>query len=974
MRKKSALIILCMLMSAFTTWAQDNKMAVTGTVRDKSGNPIADVSVTEKGTSNAVATNSEGIFRINVQSSRSILMISNVGYASKEVAITGTDLSIQLEESSRNLDEVTIVGYSTKKREQLSSAVSVVSGEKLRDVTSNEITSLLQGKAPGVVVSTGSGDPTSGSSVVIRGAGTINASTSPLYVVDGNIGGTFNPTDVESVTILKDAAATGLYGSRAANGVIIITTKSGKSGKAKIEFNSTVGVATANNGNFKLMNTQQLFDYQKTFYNPDPAVLNTNTNWWDMAFRKAMVNSYTLSASGGNDKTTYYVAGNYYKEEGTLLDNDKTGYNLRANFTQKLIQKLKMAVLLNGRYVKDNYNNTGALYDAYVNLPFDSAYNADGTPRDARFGTWYGRDRDNYLHSRQYNFSTARSFTMSGDVNLDYQLLKNLTLSTYNRATLFNYNSNDYYDKRSKAGATSSGEVYKSQSYSSTLLSSNRLRYNTSFGDHSISALGVFEVEKGYSDVMSVSAKGLPPGRDALSTATDIINNPSGGRDSYIFSKYLGQVDYSFAGKYFLVGSLVNEYSSRFGSNNPAANFYQLGASWIVSKEDFFNVSAIDFLKFRASYGTTGNADGIGYYASMGLYSISTGASYAGLPGAAPSQKANPDLTWEKAKSANIGVDMTFFKRIDLSVDVYNKITSSLLFFRGLPATTGYDGVFENVGSIRNRGIEFNLTTRNITKKDFTWETNLNMAFNRNKVIEVNQGRTEVSTGARQPIAVGHDMDEWFMPVWAGVDPQTGKPLWEALIQDADGKNYVTYTSNYNLASRQFIGRSAAPKFTGGFTNSITYKRFSLNAFFNFVYGNYVYNDSRFFFDSDGLYESYNQMQLAKGWSRWEKPGDIATHPQPIHGRSDASNATSTRFLEDGSYIRLRNLTIGYNLPDAWMNRLKISNARLYVSGDNLWTATNFSGVDPEVVLGSGTSSIKYPISRKLLVGLNIAF
>ncbi len=975
MSQKIALFFMCLLLAVLPAGAQETGTTVSGTIVDKSGNPLADATVTEKGTSNSVASDAVGSFRIRVKSSSSVLVISNVGYSPKELTVTSGVMSITLDEAAGDLDEVTVVGYSSKKREQLSSAVSVVSGEKLRDVTSNELTSLLQGKAPGVVVSTGSGDPTSGSSVVIRGAGTINASTSPLYVVDGNIGGTFNPTDVESVTILKDAAATGLYGSRAANGVIIVTTKSGKSGKTRIEFNSTVGVARATNGNFKLMNTQQLFDYQKTFYTPDPAVLNTNTDWWDLAFRDAMVNSYTLSASGGTDKTTFYVGGNYYKEEGTLLDNDKTGYNLRANLTQKLTQKLKLAVLMNGRFVKDSYNNTQTLYDAYVNLPFDSAYNADGTPRDARFGTWYGRDRDNFMHSRQYNYSNAKSFTMSSDVNLDYNLLKNLTLSSYNRATISNYSSNSYFDKRSKAGATNAGEVFKTQSYSSTLLSSNRLRYATSFGDHSISALGVFEVEKGYSEVTSVSAKGLPPGRDALSTATDIINNPSGGRDSYIFSKYLGQIDYSFAGKYFLVGSLVNEYSSRFGSNNPAANFYQLGASWILTKENFMDgINAINFLKLRASYGTTGNADGIGYYASMGLYSISSGASYAGLPGAAPSQKANPDLTWEKAKSANIGVDMTFLKRIDLSVDFYNKTTSSLLFFRGLPATTGYDGVFENVGSIRNRGIEFNLTTRNITRKDFTWETNLNMAFNRNKVLEVNQGRTEVSTGARQPIAVGHDMDEWFMPVWAGVDPATGRPLWEALINDADGKNYVTYSSNYNLATRQFIGRSAAPKFTGGFTNTVTYKQFSLNAFFNFVYGNYVYNDSRFFFDSDGLYESYNQMQLAEGWSRWTKPGDIATHPQPIHGRSDASNATSTRFLEDGSYIRLRNITVGYNLPQSVLSRVKISNVRIFLSGDNLWTATNFSGTDPEVVLGGGTSSIKYPISKKLLAGINISF
>lgn len=955
--------------------AQGGTITVTGTVKDQSGNPLQDITLSEKGRTNSALTDAKGDFRILVSDAEAILEVTGVGFGTQEVKTTGANLSIVMEQKVTGLDEVTVVGYSTKRREQLSSAVSVVSGDKLRDVTSNDLTSLLQGKAPGVVVSTGSGDPTSGSSVVIRGAGTINASTEPLYVVDGNIGGTFNPTDVESVTILKDAAATGLYGSRAANGVIIVTTKSGKAGKTKIEFNATTGFSEATTGHFKLMNTQQLYDYQKTFYNPDAAVLNTNTNWWDLAFRKAMVNSYTISASGGTDKTQFYVAGNYYKEQGTLLGNDKTSYNLRTNFTQKLTDKLKLAVLLNGKFIKDNYNPEGTLYDAYVNLPFDSAYNTDGTPKDARFGTWYGRDRDNYLHGMQYNTSNARSFNMSGDVNLDYNFARNFTFYTYNRATLFNYRSDSYYDKRSKAGAVNAGEAYNTQSYASTLLSSNRLRYNNSFVQHSISVLGVAEVEKGYSDVVSASAKGLPPGRSAFSTATDIITNPSGGNDTYIFSKYLGQADYGFAGKYFAVASLVNEFSSRFGSNNPSANFYQLGASWILTKEAFMNgIQPVNFLKLRASYGTTGNAEGIGYYASMGLYSISSGASYAGLPGAAPSQKANPDLTWEKAKTANIGVDMTLIKRIDLSVDVYNKTTSSLLFFRPLPATTGYSGVYENVGSIRNKGIEFNVTTRNIARKDFTWETNLNMAFNQNKVLEVNQGRTEVNTGASQPIAVGHDMDEWYMPVWAGVDPASGKPLWESLIKDADKKDYITYTSNYNLATRQYIGKSSAPKFTGGFTNSLGYKGFTLNVFFNFVYGNKVYNDSRFFFDSDGLYESYNQMQLAEGWSRWQKPGDLATHPQPIHGRSDATNSTSTRYLEDGSYIRLRNITLGYDLPQSLMSRIKIAGARIFVSGDNLWTATNFSGTDPEVVLGSGVSSIRYPISRKLLAGLNISF
>lgn len=973
MKQKRMLFFLFAVLAAVGSWAQGaSPIIINGEVKDGNGLSLANVSITEKGTTNTVISNEAGVFRITVKSKNAELIVSSVGFETQTVKASNSS-RIVLEAKAEELQEVAVVGYTSKKRIELSSAVSVVSGEKLRDVTSNELTSLLQGKAPGVVVSTGSGDPTSGSNVLIRGAGTINASTAPLYVVDGNIGGTFNPNDVESVTILKDAAATGLYGSRAANGVIIVTTKTGKSGKAKIEFSSTLGFSEATTGNFRLMNTQQLYDYQKTFYNPNPAALNTNTNWWDLAFRRALVHSYNLSASGGTDKTTYYVSGNYYKEEGTLINNDKTAYNFRANVSHKITDRLKMSVLLNGIYTKDTYNPDATVYDAYLNMPFDSAYNADGTHKDARYGTWYGRDRDNFLHSLDYNFSNAKSFNMNGDLNLDYKISKHFSFATYNRARLFNYRSDAFYDKRSKEGATDAGAVYNTVSSTHKLLTSNRLKYTNNFGNHGITALAVAEVEKSFFETISTYATGLPPGRPALSTSTGEKKTISGGLNESIFSKYLAQADYNYSNRYFFVASFVNEYSSRFGSNNPSASFYQLGASWILSNESFMRLKPISFLKLRASYGTTGNADGIGDYAALGLYSISQAASYANAPGAFPSQKANPNLTWERMTTSNLGLDIGFFNRIDLTVDVYNRVSNDLLFFRPLPATTGYDGVYENVGSIRNRGLEFNLTTKNLTRA-FTWETNFNMAFNRNKVLSVNDGRSEVFTGARQPVAVGRDMDEWYMPVWAGVNPTNGEPLWEKLLTDADGKNYVIYTNSYNAATRQYIGKSAAPKFTGGISNTFAYKSFTLTAFMNFVYGNSVYNDSRFYFDNDGLYESYNQMQLAKGWSRWTKPGDIATHPKPVHGRTDASNSSSTRYLEDGSYIRLRNIRLSYDLPNKIIGKAKLSAVRFFVSGDNLWTLTNFSGVDPEVVLSSGESSIKYPISKKILFGLNISF
>lgn len=948
------------------------RVNVQGIVRDENGIPLPNVSVVVKATSRGTSTDANGAFTISA-SKGDVLEFSMVGYKSVSVTV-GNELNITvtMKKEIAEEKEVVIVGYSAKKASQLSSAVSVVSGNKLRDVTSNELSSLLQGKAPGVVVSTASGDPTAGSDVLIRGAGTITAGIAPLYVVDGNIGGTFNPNDVESVTILKDAAATGLYGSRAANGVIIITTKTGKSGKPKIDLSATVGQSEATNGNFKLMNTQQLYDYQTTFYNPDQAVLGTNTNWWNLAFRKARVNSYNLSASGGSDKTQYYVSGNYYYEEGTLINNDKTAYNFRANLTQKVTDKLKISALVNGIYTKDTYNPDATVYDAYLNLPFDSAYNADGLPKDARFGNWYGRDRDNFLHSLQYNFSKARSFNITGDLNLEYRITRHFSIASFNRARFFNYRSDAYYDKRSKEGATDGGFVNNSVSYTNNLLTSNRLKYEQGFGRHGITVLAVSEIERSYYDVISTYATGLPPGRDALSTATGEKKNITGGVNESIFSKLLAQADYNFDGKYFAVASFVNDYSSRFGSNNPSANFYQLGASWIISKESFMNIRPINLLKLRVSYGITGNAE-FGDYAALGLYTISQAASYANAPGAYPDQKGNPDLTWEKIKTTNLGLDAGLFNRIDLSVNLYRKQSASLLFQTPLAATTGYSFVWENVGTVRNQGVEFSVDTRNLTGK-FQWETSFNIAFNRNKVLAVNKGRNEVNPASSQPIAVGHDMNEWFMPVWAGVDADNGNPLWQKVLADADGKKYITYTSSYNAATRQFIGKSSAPKFTGGITNTLAYKGFTLSVFMNFVYGNYVYNNSRFYFDNDGLYESYNQMVLAKGWSRWEKPGDIATHPKPVHGRSDASNATSTRYLEDGSYLRLRNIKLGYDLPAGLLRAARLSAVRFFVSGDNLWTGTNFSGTDPEVVMSQGFSSIKYPISKKILFGVNVSF
>jgi TonB-linked SusC/RagA family outer membrane protein len=970
--KKHLFFTTLLLMFSLVTMAQ---VKFTGLVKDAGGLPLPGVTVTIKGTTTAVVTDINGNFAINAPEN-AVLTFSFIGFAKKDLSITGkTNATIVLEDASNTLNEVVVVGYSSKQVSQLSSSVSVVSGNKLRDVTSNDVASLLQGKAPGVVVSSASGDPTASPSILVRGASTINASSSPLIVVDGNIGGTYNASDVESITVLKDAAATGLYGSRAANGVIIVTTKQGKAGKTMVDVSSVVGFNTKTTGNFHLMNSQQLYDYQKTFTTPNPAGLKNNTNWFDLVFRTGVTQNHTISVSGGSEKTQYYISGNYYNEEGTLLANNNRNYNFRSNIITKLSDKLKLSVLLNTIYNQQTYPTGNLLYDGYLNLPFDPAFDADGKPIDARTDdNWVGRDKENPLHSLQYNFSNSRSLNTSGDLNLDYNITNHLSFATYNRVTLANGKSVSYYDARTKEGGANSGELYNGSDYSSMLLTSNRLKYDNSFGQHNLTLLAVGEAQKNHYDNNNVSGKGLPPGYSSMSTASNILNAPDGGSDDFNFKKYLGQADYNYAGKYFLVGSYVHEYSSRFGGNNPSGNFYQAGASWLISKEAFMdNVKPISFLKLRASYGTTGNAE-IGNYAALGLYSIDNTANYGGVPGAYPFQKANPNLTWEKIKTANLGVDFGLFNRIDVSVDIYQKTSSALLFQRPLPSTDGYKYIFENAGSIRNRGLEINVNSKNLVGA-FKWETNFNIAFNRNKVIAINQGKQSVASSSSQPIAIGHDMNDWYMPIWAGVNPANGDPQWEKLVAAADGTVTKETTNLYSeaVASKQYIG-SSSPKFTGGITNTFSYKSFSLSTFFNFVYGNKVYNDSRAYFDNDGLYDSYNAMVPASGWTRWTKPGDIATSPKTVLGGNNDANQPSSRYLENGSYLRLRNVTFGYQLPQNFLNSIKVRSARIFVSGDNLVTFTKFSGVDPEVDLASGSSSFRYPISRKILFGINVGF
>ena len=961
------------------------QQGVTGRITDsQTGDPMPGVNVLVKGTTYGAISDIEGKYKLSIPDRNATLVFSFIGYVSQEVPVGGNlVVDVVLSAELTGLDEVIVVGYTSKQKSQISSSIAVVAPEKLRAVTSNSVSNLLQGQAAGVVVSSSSGDPNASTAVIIRGSSSINAGSSPLYVVDGIIGGTAKPQDVESVTILKDAAATGLYGSRAANGVIIITTKTGKSGKTQVNINATVGSNKPSFGKFRVMNAQEAYDYQQSFlpaaffatYRP-ASLLEHDTNWRDLCYRTGITQSYGADVSGGNEKTQFYIAGSYYNEQGTVYHTNRLEYNFRANLSHKITDKLKVTVKFNVNTLgteTEASGNYGALRGSTGNMPWDYPYNEDGTIRKGTEIGWIGRENDNFLHGWQYNSDFTNGNGFDGDLNFDYNILKNLTFSSYNRVSYSNSKRERYYDVLAKAGK-GMGELWNWFYNGNSMITSNRLKYDKAFGKSSVTAIAVFEGEKNLSDNNNMYGNGIASGLHVMDAAATIMKadgiNP-GNIGENAFYKGLVQVDYSFDNKYFLIGSFINEASSRFGANNRSANFFTLGSSWILSNESFMdNLPMFSELKIRASYGSTGNAN-ISNYQALGLYSFST--QYNGIPGAVPSQLANPDLTWEKARTTDFGVDIGLYKRITFNFDWYDKTTDGLLLSVEKPYTSGYASFMDNVGSVRNRGVEFALNTKNFDG-EFKWETGFNISFNKNKILKLAGGKDITSGNFR--FREGEGLYTWWFQKWVGVDPANGNPLWEIITTDVDGNQTVSSTNAYATATMQLTG-SALPEFTGGLTNNFTFKRFYLNTFANFTYGNMVYNS----LDTDGAYETNNERVLTSGETRWANPGDIATHPKPILGGNLNSNKPSSRFLEDGSYLRMRNITLGYDLPEKLLQPLNISAVRVFVSADNMFTFTKFKGMDPEVVVSPGAGTIgesgdwyKYPISKKLLFGINIRF
>lgn len=1008
----STLLLLLLSTIAFAQTAP-----VTGKVTDETGLPLPGVSVKIKNTAGGSTSDSNGKFTLNAAKD-AVLEFSYIGYLKQEYKLSGQNsITVNLKPDAKLMDEVVVVGYTTKNKSQIVSSLSTITSKELLDVTSNSTANLLQGKAAGVAVSSQSGKPGAAATVRIRGTGTITAGSDPLTVVDGIIGGSANPRDIESITVLKDAAATGLYGSRAANGVIVITTKQGKNGKTKIDYSGSYGINNATQGNFKLMNGQQLLDYSTYLYtndyntkrasfikqlqattpNPTQQQIDTyltskqlpltksaylsgflptvpeKTDWRKLAFKQAYTNSQYIGISGGEERTHFFIGANYYDEKGTLISTGVNNINFRVNVDHQINDRLKVTARINAGFGKTTNNTSGALEQAYTNVPWDNPFNANGSPRyiDQK-AQWYGRDHSNFMFLEQYNFDNQRSQNLTGDIKLDYKITNWLNFATSNRYTVNNFRGESLIDARTPVGKANSGELKNTYDYNNAVITSNLFNASHSFGKHNLSGIAGFEYQQNYVDGINGTGYGIQPGLEILD-ATATAKSLLGGKSKSRFVSELFMGDYNYNNRYFGTISLRNDGSSKFGKDHLYGLFYSVAGGWLISNEKFFKSKVITNLKLRASYGVTGNAPSSDY-GSLALYNFNV--QYSGIPGGYPSSIANPNLTWETPTTINVGANIGLWNRVELNVDAYQRTNKDLIIAVPLSSASGFYSNLQNIGSVRNRGIDIELNTKNFTG-EFKWSTSFNIGFNKNEVLTLYKDQP-IDKFSNQRIAVGRDLNSWFMREWAGVDPANGDPLWYMTQKDASGKEFTTTTNNYNAADRRYVGTST-PNFTGGLGNQFSYKNFSLGTFFNFVSSSKIYNSSRELFDADGAYPQYNSMVLKKGWSRWENPGDNATHPKALVNGNKLSNKPSSRYLEDGSYLRLRNVTFAYDFPESVTKKMKIANLRVYVSGDNLLTFTKFSGMDPEVAAldangNNGISGLKYPISKKILFGVNLGF
>ena len=974
---------------------------IKGTIVDsKTGEPVIGASVKVKGTKLAAVTDLNGEFELNTHANAT-LQISYVGFKETEVKASN-GMKISLEEDTESLEEVVVVGYGTQKKESLTGAMANIKGEKLKDITSATVENMLNGKVSGVYVAPGSGRPGSTGAIIIRGQTSINGATAPLWVVDGvivgNSAGDLNPDDIETMTVLKDAASTAIYGSEGANGVVVVTTKQAKHEKMSISLSAKAGLSTLNRGNLEMMDGAEFYDYYKSFQNVESVnfprwnedLRNSNFDWFKLAKKTGSTQDYNLTLNGGSENIQSMFTLGYFKEEGAVKGYDMNRYSTRIKVVYKPYEWLTIKPNISGSRTndKDKQYSVGAMYSM---MPWDSPYDENGNLVPNYYAGWVNSKATNYLNDLAAgDYSTSTTYDLSGGLDFDIKIAPWLTFSSVNNYSYYNSQTHGYYDPKSSSGEGVNGRTTEYNYVSTRRYTNQLLRFKKSWGKHNVNALLAYEFNDYEMKYTDVYATGFISGFEDFMTAAK-PEMANGYRTAWAKQSYFTQWRYDYDSRYYGEFSLRRDGRSNFGSNNRYGNFFSVSGAWNINNESWFKADWVDQLKLRAAFGSVGNVP-TSLYPSYSLYSV--GATYNENPGALISQIGNKDLTWEKTYTTGVGVDASFWQnRLHATLDYYIKNTSNILYQVPVTGLVGVTSIWKNIGKMRNTGIELTVGGDIIRTKDLTWNVTANISHNSNELRDLYKQRdangnyvvkpvlisdgTSIAGTAQRILEIGEPVDTYYMKEWAGVNPEDGKPQW--YMDDANGNKVVT--DSYSKASYYKCGK-ASPDVYGSFSTSLFYKNFDLQANFGYSLGGQIYSYYRQEFDSDGAYAGdRNQMKLQKGWSRWEKPGDIATHPRAMYNNQDKGNLASSRYLESSDYLKLRSLTLGYNFD---LKKYGIQTLRLSVSGENLFTITDYSGVDPELPAGTNDKGVLsvtntggtsvYPAVRKFMLGVNLTF
>ncbi len=1008
---KKVLLALSFVMAFGLSAIFAQTRTITGTVTGSDdGMPVPGASVFVKGTTVGTVTQGNGTYSISVPQDAQTLVVSFVGMQTQEVAIAGKSvINVALASSAIAMDEVVVTGYSTRKKDVVASAVTIVSGDNLKKLSpSTSLDNMLQGKAAGVDVTSLNGKPGQTATIKVRGAVSLNAvggdKAQPLYVVDGVFMNelhlsTINPSDIETITILKDASASSIYGSRGANGVIVITTKKGKKGEGKIEYTGRFGSGKKIEDRFEMMNAAERIQYNEAIRSAQGLtppytneqknlLLGYDHNWQDDILRTAKIESHNLSFNGGSDKSTYFISGGYDSNTGIITKLH--GYERvsgRVNIDSEVKKYLKVGANVSFAHIntdesRDRNNVQNPFRAMYEYQPFEPVYRRDATGAivyDALGNPIYNVGVSGglpILEALGKNPETQKQTMFIGSFYADYQIIEGLNFLTRYSGNFRKYKREAYTmpssvlngfvgDPLAPGSKTDNGN----DNYTYSWL--NQLSYKNSIGLNNFNVSAFTEFSENNFHSYSLSSKGY---------ASDLLNTQDNGaeptaastsKSAWAMFSIAGLIEYDYDGKYLSSFSLRQDGGSRFGKDNKKGIFWSGSLGWNIAKEDFLtSLVWIDDLKLSVSYGTLGSWN-IPNYASQGYYSF--GAYDSQSAGIIRSNVANPDLTWETQKSTNFGIETAMLdKRLTATMDYFINNRTDFLFDNPLTWESGGYTQFINAGEMVTKGLELSLGYDLLKLSDLRWNVGMNVSFLDYEIKKLNN-QPQIVVDGISILKPGETPFTFYLPRYAGVNPENG----DAQYLDKDGILTTTFSSGNSVV---LSGKSPLPTTFGGFNTNIMYKGFDLAADFSFKTGNYTYNYMAWNMLTDGMNETRNQRKDALDY--WKQAGD-----NKLPRLRQNSNQTTDRFLQDASYLRFRSLTLGYTLPSAWVSKAKVDNLRLYVQAQNLYTWTNFEG-DPEVSIGSGESQLganqtfipglyslySYPTVQTILFGIDLRF